>query len=184
MIRMTNILLTIALILSAGVWAETESSVDPVDKEAVGEQATQAETGEPALTVEELLNRDPSAEDYVDTERCLSTHRIRRMDVLDEKHVAVQVSRDQYYLIQFKNRCHGLRAGKPIMQEARGASLCQHDSIRAMDQWGFGRMRPGPPCTIPGFQSISKEQLMHLKDALKAEKRKKKQKNKSKDKQA
>ena len=154
----------LALLVCGIAWAE--------EKEG-GDNAQDSES-ETTLSVEEILNRDPELSDYVDEERCISSHRIRRMDVLDDKHIALQVSRDDYYLIQFKNRCLGLSPGKTVMQETRGTRLCAHDAIRAMDQWGFGRMRPGPRCYIPGFQSITKEQLLHIKDTLKAEKRKKK----------
>ena len=147
-----------------------------VGAEAVAEVAAEDSTQEtPARTVEDILSRDPELGDYVKEERCIRSNRIRRMDVIDERHVAIEMPHDEYFLVQFEHRCHGLRKGKPVMHDTRGSRLCAHDAIRAMDPWGFGRMRPGPPCTIPGFQSITKEQLLHIKDALKAEKRKKRQ---------
>ena len=42
------------------------------------------------------------------------------------------------------------------------------------EEWGLGNYQPGIPCRIPGFQSVTKEQVMQLKDALKATQRKKK----------
>lgn len=171
--RNRYILPILVMLVSATTWAEEQAQGAA---QGAAQSEKQADEEETLLSVDEILKRDPETGDYVNEERCLRSHRIRKMDVLDEKHVAVQVSRDEYYLIQFKSRCLGLRPGKPIMQETRSNSLCAHDSIRSMDQWGFGRMRPGPPCSIPGFQSITKEQLLHLKDALKANKRKKNKK--------
>lgn len=125
-------------------------------------------------SVEELLTRDPDAADYSNTKRCLNRRRIRQTQVLDEKHVSVQVGRDEYYLIQFRHRCPGLRRGGAVMFETRSNLLCAHDSLRAMDDWGT-QIRPGSRCPIPGFQSITKEELLYLKDALKAERRKKRE---------
>lgn len=125
-------------------------------------------------SVEELLTRDPEAENYGDTKRCLNRRRIRQTQVLDEKHVSLQIGRDEYYLIQFRRRCPGLRRGGAVMFESRSSSLCALDSLRAMEDWGT-QMRPGSPCSIPGFQSITKEELLYLKDALKAERRKKRE---------
>lgn len=138
-------------------------------EEAVGEGAEKA-----GPSVEDLLTRDPDAADYSNTKRCLNRRRIRQTQVLDEKHVSIQVGRDEYYLIQFRHRCPGLRRGGAVMFESRSNSLCAHDSLRAMDDWGT-QIRPGSPCPIPGFQSITKEELLYLKDALKAERRKKRE---------
>lgn len=175
----------LTILISGFVWAEVDAAPDAAiaaeGNAAQEPPSTQQENGgDGALSVEDILNRDPELSDYVDEARCVSKHRIRRFDVIDDRHIAVQVSRDDYYLIQFKNRCIGLAPGKTVMQEARNSRLCVHDSIRAMDQWGFGRMKPGPPCFIPGFQSITREQLLHIKDTLKAEKRKKREQRKNK----
>ena len=158
----------ILLCLTSATWAEGEP-----EKHKAAVKPSE-DTKSAANAVEEILNRDPEVSDYVDKERCINRHRIRQMQVLDEKHVFIQVSRDNYYLVQFQHRCPGLRRGQPIMYETRSATLCVHDSLRTMERWGFGRMRPGVRCRIPGFESITKEQLVHLKDALKAEKRKRK----------
>lgn len=130
-------------------------------------------TDQAILTVDEILNRDPDLEDYVVSQRCIQRNNIRRTEVLDERHVAVQVSRDEYYIVQFKHRCPGMRRGNPVMLETRSTRLCKHDSLRPLEDWG-GAMRPGVRCLIPEFQSVTKEQLLHLKDSLKAERRKKK----------
>ena len=128
------------------------------------------------MTVEEILQRDPELEDYREDPRCLPTNRIRKVDVIDEKHVSFQVSRDKYYLVQFKYRCAGLRRGRPVMYEPRGINqLCALDGLRGLYESTMGSYTPAMRCSIPGFQSVTKEQLSLLKDALEAERRKKKQ---------
>ena len=46
--------------------------------------AEQAESGQAAPTVEELLKGNPQADDYVDEPRCIRTHAIRSTEVIDE----------------------------------------------------------------------------------------------------
>lgn len=127
------------------------------------------------LSVEEILRRDPEQKDYSKAPRCLQTRRIRSVDVIDDRHVAFRISRKEYYLVQFDHRCPGLRRGKPIIYEPGGSGrLCVLDGIRATYDNGLGGLQPGMRCSINGFQSVSKEQLVLLKDALKVERRKKK----------
>lgn len=121
--------------------------------------------------VEALLTQDPQRADYVEDVRCIYSRRIRSVEVLDDKHVAFRMGRDKYYLVQFKHRCPGLRKEKPVMYESDQARLCKHDSIRAVYDMGLGNYRPGMKCGIPGFQSVTKEQIVHLKDLLKAKRK-------------
>jgi hypothetical protein len=156
--------LVISLLCAWGLFA---SSVAVADDTTDGAKKT--------LSVEEILARDPEQSDYRDEPRCLQTHRIRRMEVIDDKHVSMQVSRDRFYLVQLDHRCPGLRRGRPVMYEPNsGNRLCQMDRIRGVYENGSGGFTPGVPCAINGFQSVTKEQLVMLKDALKVERRKKK----------
>lgn len=116
--------------------------------------------------VDVLLNRDPELDDYVERERCINTPRVRDVQVLDNRHVAFRVGRDKYYLVQFKRRCSGLRRGRPVMYETRSSRVCVHDPIRPLYEMSFGRLEPGVPCYIPGFQSVTREQLDGLKALL------------------
>ena len=134
-----------------------------------------AEEKEPEPTVEELLKGDPQAEDYVDEPRCIRSHAIRSTEVLDDKHVAFELSRKKFYLVQFEHRCPGLQRDNPVFYEPSGGRLCVHDTIRGSYATGVASFQPGMPCGIPGFQSVTKEQLVLLKDALKAERRKQRQ---------
>lgn len=138
------------------------------------EKSAEDPSAQEALTVEEILQRDPSAEDYGESPRCIDSNRIRHIDVLDDKHVVFEMPRDQFFLAQFERRCPGLRRNKMVMTEPKGSRLCRLDTIRALEEWGLGNYQPGIPCRIPGFQSVTKEQVMQLKDALKATQRKKK----------
>ena len=151
------------------------SASDTVDPEVTpaSEQASKKDK-KPAPTVAELLQTDPELLHGEDTPRCINTHRIRDSEVIDEQHVAFRVSRDEYYLVQFKRRCPGLRRGNPLYFETRMNRLCEHDVIRGSYSSGVASFEPGMPCAIPEFQKVTKEQIVMLKDALKVLKRQKK----------
>ena len=168
-----------ALMLAApGMRAETASSeAQNASKPAVSKPAL----SKPALSKKEqralerakvqsqvdvLLSRDPELADYVENERCINTPQVRGVQVLDNRHVAFRVGRDKYFLVQFKRRCPGLRRGQAVMYETRSSRVCTHDPIRPLFEASFGRLEPGIPCYIPGFQSVTREQLDGLKAVL------------------
>ncbi len=123
----------------------------------------------PALPaeVEALLSEPSDPSDYFEEKRCLSTHRIRDVDALDDRHVVFRMNRKALYLVQFPHRCPGLRRNGPVAYETlNGMSVCAHDAIRGTFQYGVGDARLGPPCAIPGFQEITVEQLSLLRESL------------------
>ena len=134
---------------------------EPVVKEPAGE--------EPALPaeVEALLSEPSGPSEYAEEERCLSIHRIREVDALDDRHVVFRLSRKALYLVQLPHRCPGLRRNDPVAYESQsGMSVCTHDAIRGTFRYGPGDTRLGPPCSIPGFQEITVEQLALLRESL------------------
>ena len=177
-----------SLAVASTLWANESEDLDKSDSttnkdtESTEAQAAVGETPPPGskkaerekrrqelqAQVDALLARDPQKEDYVDEERCISTSRIRRTEVLDDRHVAFKTGRNQYYLVQFERRCHGMRRGRPPMIESRSSQLCVHDTIRPLYENGLGGFQPGVPCYIPGFQSVTKEQIDGLKALFKA----------------
>ena len=172
---MSIVLLALSVALHADVEHADLEKEEPIDADAADDVTEAAAARNPG--VDEILNREPELSDYVEENRCINRQRIREFEVIDDKHVAIEMNGQEYYLVRFKHRCPGLRRGSAVMYEGRlGGSLCRHDTIRTLYNEGPGRKRPGIPCQIPGFQSVTKEQLLHLKDALKAEKRRKRNK--------
>jgi uncharacterized protein DUF6491 len=163
------IFLTLAvLFMTTGVNHAQETNV----REGTMQEGTMQDA-DPSRTVEDILTRDPEAADYGDRVDCIATRRIRSIDVLDDKHVAIKMSRGEYYLVQFQYRCPGLRRNNPVVYEPRGSNrFCVHDAIRATYRGAIGELTPGMRCGVPGFQSITKEQLLVLKDTLRVERRK------------
>ncbi len=168
---------TVLLVVAASLWVPV---VVHAEAEVTQTEATQAE--ESKLTkkeqraarrealkqqVDALIQQDPDDEDYGAAERCIASNRIRSIDVLASHHVAIELSRKEYYLVQFENRCPGLRRGKSVMYESRSNRLCEFDALQTLDDFGFGRIDPGVKCFIPGFKRVSKEQVDSLKALLK-----------------
>jgi hypothetical protein len=149
-----------------------EEVVAKAEAPADDEQSEKASTADDDLTfspeVEAILNQASGPEGYGALERCIAVRSIRDSEVLDDQHVVFQVSGKNYYLVQFKHTCHRLRRGSSIAYEPRGSQLCRLDTVHAIDDLRYGGT--GPPCSIPGFYEVTKEQVALLKETLKAEK--------------
>ena len=117
------------------------------------------------LDLETILNSSAEKDDYVEVTRCIPRHKIREVKVLDEKHVTFQVGRDKYYLVQMERRCPGLRRNSTVSFETGGTRVCTSDRIRSVIDMGLTH-RLGPACRIPGFQEITREQLVLIRDTL------------------
>ena len=118
-------------------------------------------------SVREILERDASQADYVKEVSCLNARRMRDTQVLDSRHVAFKMGKDEYYLVQFKNQCHGLRANRPVRLNMRNSRLCKYDSIQGFDPDSMMGLREGMHCSIPGFTQVTKAQVEQLKVSLK-----------------
>lgn len=129
------------------------------------------EVAEPALDVETILTT-PSESEYTESERCLSTSRIRRTEVLDDRHIVFHMSRDRYYLVQFPHRCPTLDKNSALMYDVQGSRLCQLNRIRAVNGSGMSRSI-GPVCVLPGFEEVSIEQVALIRESLEELRRKK-----------
>lgn len=149
---------------SAAATAE-EGTTEPTA--AQGAEADEPAGDVPAMPdeVEEILNTPVEADDYGDSPQCLYLTRIRDSEVLDGRHVVFRVGRDTYYLVQFKRRCPLLNRNDTIMYTTHSSRLCVLDPIRSVEGAAYGSP-PGPPCPIPSFRQISKEQLTALREAL------------------
>ncbi len=125
-----------------------------------------AEASEP-LDVETILSTPADEESYVDTPRCISSPRIRSIEVLDDRHVAFRMSRNKFFLVQFTHRCPTLRPTSRIAYDVSSQRVCMLDGIRPLNGYGAAAQPAVISCRIPGFQEINKEQLALLRESLK-----------------
>lgn len=164
---MVKLQFTQMLIVLVSLLALTAAAQEAV--QSAGVDASVATATEDDLTVQEVLERDGSEADYVDQVSCLNARKLRDTDVLDAQHVAFKMGKDEYYLVQFKHRCLGLRKNRPVRLNMRNSRLCKYDSIQGIDPDSMVGMREGMRCAIPGFTKVSKAQVEQLKVALKDE---------------
>jgi len=120
---------------------------------------------EEPLDLDAILGTTAGKEEYVEVTKCILRHKIRRVEVLDEKHVAFKVGRDKYYLVQLEKRCPGLNRQSTLIYETSSNRLCTRDSIRGRNGVGTAAWT-GPRCRIPSFQEITEDQLALIKDTL------------------
>jgi len=129
-------------------------------------QAESQADAEAPLDVETILSTPSEESSYGEAPRCISTTRIRGSEVLDGRHIVFRMSQDEYYLVQFENRCPMLERNSTIVYETQGSRLCQLDPIRAVSGLG-ATAQIGPICMIPGFQPVTKEQVALIRESLK-----------------
>lgn len=120
---------------------------------------------EEPLDLEAILGTTAAKEDYVEVTKCILRHKIRRVEVLDEKHIAFKVGRNKYYLVRLEKRCPGLNRQSTLVYETSSNRLCTRDSIRGRNGVGSAAWT-GPRCRIPSFQEITEDQLALIKDTL------------------
>ena len=132
---------------------------------AANEEPPSAEADLDAVIAEILAG--PAAVDEASAAKCVVRSRIRRTEVLSERHVAFHMRGGKKYLIQFERRCMGLHRHGPIRLESRSMQLCAMDTIQGRFAVGFSGSW-GPRCLIPGFEPVSAEQLEFIEEALRA----------------
>ena len=94
--------------------------------------------------------------DDMDGERCISTSRIDRTHVLDDKQVLFYMRGRDIYLNQLPRGCSGLARQGAFSYESRTSQLCNLDTITVLDTVGGGFMR-GATCGLGTFIPIDEE---------------------------
>ncbi|MEC8350248.1 MAG: hypothetical protein VXZ41_10030, partial [Pseudomonadota bacterium] len=118
MLRKLHVLWCCCFLAVAGHVLAQPEQPEPIEK------AGQLEPGQDlnnALSVQDILERNAADGDYVNQVSCLNARRMRATDVLDSRHVAFKMGRDEYYLVQFKHRCLGLRRDRPVRLDMRNS---------------------------------------------------------------
>ena len=166
MLRRPHVLWCCCFLAVAGHVLAQPEQPEPIEK---AEQLGPVQDLDNALSVQDILERNAADGDYVNQVSCLNARRMRGTDVLDSRHVAFKMGRDEYYLVQFKHRCLGLRRDRPVRLDMRNSRLCKFDSIQGIEPSAMMGMREGQRCSIPGFTRMTKAQVELLKSTLKDE---------------
>jgi hypothetical protein len=69
-----------------------------------------------------------------ETENCLSVMRIQSITALDERHLLVRVSTNNYYLNKVSGKCNGAQwAGNRLQYTITTGQLCRNEIITVVD---------------------------------------------------
>ena len=105
----------------------------------------------------------------IEGQRCLPSRRIRSVDVLDNRTLVFELTRDTHYLVRLKHSCFGLRRDTPISYDIHGSQFCSLDGFRALERWSLDQLVPGPRCSIPSFIPVTEAELALVEDRLDAD---------------
>ncbi|MFW6092746.1 MAG: DUF6491 family protein [Pseudomonadota bacterium] len=116
--------------------------------------------------VEDILSEPLGAEAYAETERCLSTHQYRSVEVLDAQHVLFRGPGDRAWLNTLRRRCIGLRRGDTLQFRLRDNRVCSLDTFEAVDGFFWFWDRTSGVCSLGDFAPVTPEQVEAIRAAL------------------
>lgn len=96
---------------------------------------------------------------------CISTSRIKQVDIIDNSNVVFRTGVNDYYLNTLPRVCNGLKLNDTILYSTSTNRLCNVDVIIVLDRAGPD-FQTGPSCGLGHFASISKEEITELKTNL------------------
>jgi hypothetical protein len=130
---------------------------------------TTATAAEP--TAEEILSGAAPSGEYVKRVRCIVASRIDRTEVLSDRFILFHVGNDELWLARLKMRCTGLTPRSDLMFVKSSDRICEWDAVRTLNQEGLGEVDVGQACTLPEFESVTKEQVELLEREIKSARR-------------
>jgi hypothetical protein len=110
------------------------------------------------------------AEDtQAESEHCIPLQQIRKLQVLDNRHIVFQMQMGKNYLNTLPRACPGLRRDKPVMYKTSITQLCSLDIINVLESYGGG-YQAGAGCGLGVFTPASDGDIKALKASLKKKK--------------
>ena len=89
-----------------------------------------------------------------DSLRCINSRSIRGADVIDDNHVLFEVQGRRLYLNRLPKSCVGLSRHGRFSNDLYVRSLCEHDKIRILKEFGSGSQE-GRACSLGRFEPIT-----------------------------
>jgi hypothetical protein len=130
---------------------------------SVGAAEPESPASEPS--VEDILKSTPREEDYTQARRCVRSSRIERTEILNDRLIVFHMKREENLLLQFPQRCPGLRRDVTLKYEKGGPNICEHDVVQALIDLG-ATLRWGPRCILPAFEPVTDAQVEYVKAEL------------------
>ncbi len=96
-------------------------------------------------------------------EKCVSLNRIKRTEIIDDRHIIFYMRSGEIFKNQLTNRCVGLRPRETIMYRPSINRLCSLDFITVLRRTGFG-FTQGPSCGLGEFYPTDEFAVAKLKE--------------------
>lgn len=97
-----------------------------------------------------------------DVRRCLSTRRIRRTQIIDDRNMLYYVPGNVVYHNILMQPCNGLKREGRFSYKTAVGNLCSGDLIFVLYDDAFGGLRQGNACKIGVFHPITREHAKAL----------------------
>ncbi len=132
--------------------------------EAVKTVETQKQVAE---EIDAILTQPLGEDEYVKSERCISTFQYDSVEVLDKQHVLFKGRGDHLWVNTLRVPCIGLRRRDVLQFELRGSQLCNLDDFVAIARTPFFGTKTSASCALGDFSPITQEQVELLKETVK-----------------
>jgi hypothetical protein len=110
--------------------------------------------------------QEDSAEEVTveeDTVRCISTRRIRRIRIVDDKNILIYLTASHIYHNELQNVCRGLKRHGTFSYNSNDGLFCEGDGIGAMTMGAWDNVRPDVKCWLGPHRRISREEADEMR---------------------
>jgi hypothetical protein len=136
----------------------------------VGCASDPAETAEQqqevAEDIEAILTQPLGEDEYVQSERCISTYKYHSVDVLDNQHVVFRGRGDNIWMNTLRAPCLGLHRRDVLQFELRTSQLCNLDDFVAVEYGISVGMKTSATCVLGDFAPVTAEQVALIKATM------------------
>ena len=115
---------------------------------------------------EEILNGTVPPVDYAQAVKCLKSENIERTEPIGDRYIVFHLRGNEIWIAQMRNRCPLMGSNSKLMFVKNNPRICEWDTVRVVQDDGGDEYRLGPPCNLPKFEPVSKEQVAMLKQSI------------------
>ncbi len=88
---------------------------------------------------------------------CISTRRIHRIRILDDRNVLIYINAKTIYHNQLQRTCRGLKRAGTFSYNSSDGLLCSGDGIASLNGIAWDDVRPVPSCWLGEHRRISRD---------------------------
>ncbi len=100
-----------------------------------------------------------------DARNCISSRRIRRIRIVDDRNVLIYVSGKTIFHNQLRRTCRGLKLAGSFAYNSNDGLLCSGDGIASLNGMAWDDVRPVPSCWLGEHRRITKEDADAMRKA-------------------